>query len=229
MTTQTAGRTLSHRIGPDGLLVLRLHDGEAPAPRDVSGEIATVRSPTAGCSKASRSRPANAVCPSPRAAASRSLAPTSRTSWASAGGRPGTRRRTTELELESRSAATVIVEGASADLEAEGCTATSAIARRRATSSCRRPRTLAADTVSGDLEIDHRRGRDLAARSVSGDLDAAGRLARRSARDDHLGRPASSPACSTARVRTRSRPSAAISSSPRPTTSASSSARSPAT
>jgi len=158
MTTDTTERTLQHRIGPDGLLVVRLHDGEARV-RGTNGDTATVRSLDGALLDGIEVETGE-----------RSLSIRARRGpdFLGIGRRAG---RTTELDIEVPVGATVVIEASSADLDAEGLrgdqryrSASGDVVLRDVSGS------IAADTVSGDLEIIATGAATLAVRTVSGDL-----------------------------------------------------------
>ena len=228
MTTQTQDGVLSHPIGPDGLVVIRVHDGTIRI-RGVSGEVATVRAADGGAIEGLEIEPGE-----------RSLSIASRrgfelldpdvTDFLGLGRRDRAGRgRTRDLQLDIPAGAAVMVEGGSADVDVRGMHGDQ---RYR--------------SASGDLVLADVRG-SLTIEAVSGDIE----IDTDGPRPSPLGpcrvtstcEPAHSPRCarrrpraictsragSTARGRTRSRPSAAMRPSPRATTSASKPGRSPAT
>ena len=163
MTTQTHD-AVSHPIGPDGLLVLRVHDGQVNV-RGVAGDIATIRS-TDGASVDSLE-----IEPGERSLSIR----TRRADFGDffdfgrkAGGRRG---RAKDLQLEVPAGATIVVEGASADLDVRGLhgdqryrSASGDLVLRDVSGS------LTIEAVSGDIEIGADGPATIAARTVSGDM-----------------------------------------------------------
>ncbi|HUP55522.1 MAG TPA: DUF4097 family beta strand repeat-containing protein [Methylomirabilota bacterium] len=192
MTTETQDGLLSHHIGADGLLVLRVHDGTIRL-RGVSGEVATVR--------AADGRPLDGLEIEPGA---RSLSIGARRGFDIigpeflGGGRRdrGRRRRIKDLELEVPVGASVIVEGASADVDVRGLHGDQ---RYRSASgdlvladvagsltieavsgdieiATDGPSTIIARTVSGNLEVRAGSVAELKATTTSGDLDITARF-----------------------------------------------------
>jgi hypothetical protein len=176
MTTQTQDGVLSHPIGPDGLLVLRVHDGHIRV-RGVSGEVATVR--------AADGQPIDGLEIEP---GERSLSIASRRGidilgpdFLGFGRRDRTRGRgrTKDLHLDVPASATVIVEGASADVDVQGMHGDQ---RYRSASGdlvlADVGGSLTIEALSGDIEIGTDGPSAITARTVSGDLELrAGSLA----------------------------------------------------
>lgn len=171
MTTQTQDGILSHRIGPDGLVVVRVHDGDIRV-RGVSGDLATVR--------AADGEPLNGL---EIESGERSMTIATRRGPDLLGfgrreqGRG--RSRTRDLHLEIPAGATVVVEGASADLDVRGLHGDQ---RYRSASGdlvlVDVRGTLNIEAVSGDVEVDADGPASVSARTVSGDLGLrAGSLA----------------------------------------------------
>jgi hypothetical protein len=164
MTTQTQDGVLSHRIGPDGLLVLRLHDGRIRL-RGVSGEVATVRRADGGPLEGLEIEPGE-----------RSLSIASRRGldFVAFGRRKRAhgRGRTEDLQVEVPSGAAIIVEGASADVDVQG---THGDQRYRSASGdlvlAGVQGSLTIEAVSGDVQIGTDGPATVTARTVSGDLD----------------------------------------------------------
>ena len=176
MTTQTQDGVLSHPIGPDGLLVLRVHDGTIRL-RGVNGETATVRAADGGALEGLEIEPGE-----------RSLSIGSRRGidilgpdFLGFGRRDRTRGRgrTKDLHLDVPAGATVIVEGASADVDVQGMHGDQ---RYRSASGdlvlADVRGSLTIEALSGDIEIGTDGPSTVTARTVSGDLDLrAGSLA----------------------------------------------------
>jgi putative adhesin len=175
MTTQTQDGVVSHGIGPDGLVVLRVHDGTIRI-RGVGGEVATVRAADGGAIEGLEIETGE-----------RSLSIASRRGFELLGpdfpgfgrrDRAG-RGRTKDLQLEIPAGAAVIVEGASADVDVRGMHGDQ---RYRSASGdlvlADVRGSLTIEAVSGDIEIGTDGPSTVTARSVSGDLDLrAGSLA----------------------------------------------------
>lgn len=166
MTTQTYDEVMSHRIGADGLLVLRVHDGEIRV-RGVGGDVATVR--------ATDGRPLAGL---EIEGGDRSLSIRSRRGpdfdFGFGFGRRDRSRghgRTRSLELEVPAGATVVVEGASADVDVQD---TNGDQRYRSASGdlvLRGVRgSLTIEAISGDVEVDADGPATIRARTVSGNL-----------------------------------------------------------
>ncbi len=158
MTAQTADRAMQHRIGPDGLLVVRLHDGEVRI-RGTGGDTATVRSVDGALLDSLEIETGD-----------RSLSIRARRGPDFLGlVRRGP--RSTELEIDVPAGATVVIEAASAEIEANGLHGDQ---RYRTASGDMElddvSGSVIADTVSGDLEIVATAPATVAARTVSGDL-----------------------------------------------------------
>ena len=171
MTTQTNDAVVTHRIGADGMVVVRIADGQVRL-RGVTGDNATVRAADG-----------NALVGLDIEPGERSL--TIRTGrgielrgfgW---GDRSRGRGRTCDVELEIPSGATVVVEGASTDVEVRGLrgdqryrSASGDLVLREVSGS------LTIEALSGDVEIGADGPSTISARSVSGDLDVrAGSIA----------------------------------------------------
>jgi len=166
MTTQTNDAVLTHRIGADGMVVVRIADGQVRL-RGVAGDAATVR--------AADGKPLDALEIEP---GERSL--TVRTGRGielrgfglGRGDRPRGRGRTRDVQLDIPSGATVVVEGASTDVDARGLrgdqryrSASGDLVLREVSGS------LTIEALSGDVEIDADGPATITARTVSGDLD----------------------------------------------------------
>ena len=164
MTTQTQDGVVSHRIGPDGLVVVRVHDGDIRV-RGVTGDLATVRAadgePLNGLDIESGDR-------------SLSIATQRGPDFFGISRRDGGRGRgrTKHLHLEVPAGATVVVEGASADLDVRGLHGDQ---RYRSASGdlvlADVSGSLTIEAVSGDIEVDADGPASVTARTVSGDLD----------------------------------------------------------
>jgi Putative adhesin len=153
MTIDTDRGIIDHAIGADGLLVLRLVDGDARL-RGVEGDRVTVRSAD-GESLASFDIEPGAG----------SLAIRSRTDdrRASSSG---------DIVVDVPAAATVMVEAGSADIVAEGLTGDIRFTTTSGDLSIRDVAgSLVAEAVSGDIEIVAPGSLAVTARTVSGDLD----------------------------------------------------------
>lgn len=168
MTTETQDGVLSHRIGPDGLVVLRVHDGTIRL-RGVSGEVVTVRAADGGAIEGLEIEPGD-----------RSLSIASRRGFDFLGpdflglgrrDRAG-RGRTKDLRLDVPAGAAVLVEGASADVDVRGMHGDQ---RYRSASGdlvlAEVRGSLTIEAVSGDIEIGTDGPSTITARTVSGDLD----------------------------------------------------------
>lgn len=171
MTTQTQDGVLSHRIGPDGLVVVRVHDGDIRL-RGVSGDLATVR--------AADGKPLDSLDID---SGEGSLTIATRRGpeffGFGRGDRGRGRGRAKNLHLEVPAGATVIVEGASADLDVRGLHGDQ---RYRSASGdlvlADVRGTLTIEAVSGDVDVDADGPASVTARTVSGDLELrAGSLA----------------------------------------------------
>jgi hypothetical protein len=164
MTTETNDAVVTHRIGADGMVVVRIADGHVRL-RGVTGDAATVR--------AADGKPLDGLEIEP---GERSL--TVRTGrgielrgfgW---GDRPRGRGRTRDVQLEIPSGATVVVEGASTDVDVRGLrgdqryrSASGDLVLREVSGS------LTIEALSGDVEIGADGPATITARTVSGDLD----------------------------------------------------------
>jgi hypothetical protein len=164
MTTQTNDAVVTHRIGADGMVVVRIADGQVRL-RGVTGDAATVR--------AADGKPLDGLEVEP---GERSL--TVRTGrgiefrgfgW---GDRTRGRGRTRDVELEIPAGATVVVEGASTDVDVRGLrgdqryrSASGDLVLREVSGS------LTIEALSGDVHIDADGPATITARTVSGDLD----------------------------------------------------------
>ena len=178
MTAQTDSRVLTHRIGADGLFVLRVDFGDIRI-RGIDGEVATVR--------AADGEPLDGLEVEP---GERSLAIRSRRSadllgsdfldFARRGrGRGRARGPARDLQLEIPAGATVVVEGASADVDVRGMHGDQ---RYRSASGdlvlADVRGSLTIEAVSGDVEVGADGPVSITARTVSGDLEVrAGSIA----------------------------------------------------
>jgi hypothetical protein len=164
MTTQTDDAVVTHRIGVDGMVVVRIADGQVRL-RGVTGAEATVR--------AADGKPLDAL---EIESGERSLTVrTGRGSEFRGFGRSDRARgrgRTKDVELEIPFGATVVVEGASTDVDVRGLrgdqryrSALGDLVLREVSGS------LTIEALSGDVEIDADGPSTITARTVSGDLD----------------------------------------------------------
>jgi hypothetical protein len=171
MTTQTQDGVHSHPIGLDGLLVLRVHDGTIRL-RGVTGEVATIR--------AADGEPLDGleIEPGDRSLSIRSgrgpdfLGPDFLSFGRRDRARGRGRGRTKDLHLEVPAGATVIVEGASADLDVQGMHGDQ---RYRSASGdlvlAGVRGSITIEALSGDVRIGADGPSTITARTVSGDLD----------------------------------------------------------
>jgi hypothetical protein len=167
MTTQTNDAVVTHRIGADGMVVVRIADGQVRL-RGVTGDEATVR--------AADGKPLDGLEIEPgegsltvrtgRGIEFRGLG------WSD---RPRGRGRTRDLQLDVPFGATVVVEGASTDVDVRGLrgdqryrSASGDLVLREVSGS------LTIEALSGDVEIDADGPATITARTVSGDLDLRG-------------------------------------------------------
>lgn len=155
MTTMTAGSSLEHPIGPDGIVKLRLRDGEIRL-RAVDGETVRVRE--------RGGRDLASLFSIDLGTGSADLS-----SGDGDGGRHG--RGHAEIEVDLPHRATVVVETTSAEIEADGLLGDQ---RYRTTSGevtlTAAGGRIAVEAVSGDLDIVATDDSDLAIRTVSGDV-----------------------------------------------------------
>lgn len=139
----------AHQIGLDGLVVLRLRDGDVRI-RGIEGDTATVRTSDADDATSLSVE---------RGTASLTIT-------------AGNGTATPDLDLEIPVRATVLVEASSSDIRAEGLLGQQ---RYQTTSGDIQVRDVAGDlsveAVSGDLEITAVAAASIAARTVSGDLE----------------------------------------------------------
>ncbi len=158
MTTDAKDHVLQHTIGADGLLVVRLHDGEARI-RGTDGDTATVRTIDGDLLDRLEIETGD-----------RSLSIRARRGPDFLGLFPRD-PRSTELEVDVPAGATVVIEAASADIAARGLRGDQ---RYRSASGDLRlddvSGRVAGDTVSGDLVIVATGSAAVTARTVSGDL-----------------------------------------------------------
>ena len=160
MTTQT-NDVVSHRIGADGLVAIRAHDGHITL-HGVAGDDATIRAADgASLDTLEIERGERSLAVRPRGGID-FLGP----DFLIFG------RRAKDLHLEIPAGATVIVEGASADIDVRGLHGDQ---RYRSASGdlvlhdVRGSMTI--EAVSGDVELAADGPATIAARTVSGDLD----------------------------------------------------------
>jgi hypothetical protein len=158
-STTTGGPILEHAIGTEGLLVVRVRDGSVRL-RGIDGETVLVRERGDGA--------LDDTFDIERSASSLSLS-TGRGFRFAAGRRGG--GGTTDVTIEVPRGATVVVEAASADIEADGLigdqryrTASGDIGLRAVTGR------ISLDAVSGDIDATATGEATIEARSVSGDL-----------------------------------------------------------
>jgi Toastrack DUF4097 len=169
MTTRTENGVLSHRIGTDGLFVLRVHFGDIRI-RGIDGEVATVRAadgqPLEGLEIEPGER--SLAIRSPRSA---EFLPPDFLDFARRGRRGRARGLARDLQVEIPAGATLVVEGASADLDVRGMHGDQ---RYRSASGdlvlADVRGSLTIEAVSGDVEIDADGPAKITARTVSGDL-----------------------------------------------------------
>jgi hypothetical protein len=154
MTTTSVGSSVGHVIGPDGLFSVRLEDGEIRL-RAVAGDTVHVRDMGDGDLHAMFTVELG------EGSASFTLA------------KDGLFRRgpNADLMIEVPSRATVVVEGRSADIEADGLLGDQ---RYRTVSGDARLRSvsgrIAVDSVSGDIDILASGEAGMTVRTVSGDV-----------------------------------------------------------
>ena len=168
MTTQT-NDVVSHRIGADGLVAIRAHDGRITL-RGIAGDDATIRAADgASLDSLEIERGECSLAIRPRGGID-FLGPDFLMFGRRDHGRR--RRRAKDLHLEIPAGATVIVEGASADIDVRGLHGDQ---RYRSASGdlvlhdVRGSMTI--EAVSGDVELAADGPATIAARTVSGDLD----------------------------------------------------------
>ena len=192
MTTLTQDGVLAHPIGSDGLLVLRLHDGRIRL-RGVSGDVATVHAADGGSLEGLEIEPGerslSIAAPRGLDILGPDLLDFRRRDRAG-------RNRARDLQLEVPSGATVVVEGASADVDVRGmhgdqryrsASGDLVLADVRGSLTIEAlsgdiwigtdgPASITARTVSGDLELRAGSLAELRATTTSGDLDITGRF-----------------------------------------------------
>lgn len=163
MTTATGSR-LEHTIGAEGLLAIRLRDGEVRL-HAVDGDVARVRDvnghqlgemfaiQAADGSLSLRADRGLEILVGPRSM------------------RPGGGRHTPELEIDMPRRATLVLEAASGDVQADGLlgdqryrTASGDVVLRAVSGR------VAVEVVSGDIDITATGESQVSARSVSGDI-----------------------------------------------------------
>lgn len=167
MTTQT-NELVSHRIGADGLVVLRVHDGRITL-RGVAGDEATIRAVDGAPLDSLEIEPGErSLAIRPRGGVD--IGP----DFLDFGRRDRGRRRgrAKDLHLEIPAGATVIVEGASADIDVLGLHGDQRYRSASGDLVLRDVRgSLTTEAVSGDIELSADGPAKIAARTVSGDLD----------------------------------------------------------
>ena len=160
MTTGTLAAELSHPIGTDGLFVLRVHDGDIRI-RGIDGDVATIRATDGGRLDGLDVESGD-----------RSLSVRSRRGADFFGFGRDRGRRARDLHIEVPAGATIVIEGASADVDVRGMHGDQ---RYRSASGdlvlLDVRGSLTIDSVSGDIEIAADGPSTIAARTVSGDLD----------------------------------------------------------
>ncbi len=154
MTTMTAGSSLEHPIGPDGIVKLRLRDGEVRL-RAVDGETVRIRE--------RHGRDLGALFSIDLGTGSADL---------SSGDDRHGRGRDPDIEVDLPHRATVVVETTSAEIAADGLRGDQ---RYRTTSGEVTLQAvggrIAVEAVSGDLDIVATADTDLVVRTVSGDVE----------------------------------------------------------
>jgi Putative adhesin len=159
MTADTRLGSLDHAIGADGLLVIRLDDGDLDL-RGVDGDTVRVRSMD-GRSMAS--------VEVERGDGSLTVTSGQATHAREPGSRPRSGRADLLVEVPTR--ATVVVEASSAEITAEGLTGQQQLRTASGDLVVRDVQgSLTAEAVSGDVAIEARGPLELAARTVSGDM-----------------------------------------------------------
>jgi hypothetical protein len=164
MTTQTNDAVVTHTIGADGMVVVRVVDGQVRL-RGVTGDAVTVRAidgkPLDGLDVEPGER--SLTVRTGRGSQPRGLG------WTD---RPRGRGRTRDVQLDIPSGATVVVEGASTDVDVRGLrgdqryrSASGDLVLHEVSGS------LTIEALSGDVEIGADGPATITARTVSGDLD----------------------------------------------------------
>lgn len=174
MTAQIHDTLVSHGIGPDGLVNLRVHDGRVTI-RGVDGDAAIVRATDGGSldaldvERGERSLEVRAR----RGLDLRALG----TDFAGFGRRDPVRDRShdrgraKDLLLEIPTGATIVVEGASADVDVQGMRGEQRYRSASGDLVLRDVRgSLTIEAVSGDVEVSADGPATIVARSVSGDV-----------------------------------------------------------
>jgi hypothetical protein len=163
MTTAT-GSTIEHTIGAEGLLAIRIGDGEVRL-RGIDGEIARVHDVN--------ERDLGEMLSIEQGEGSLSLRSGRRLdiAFGRLGGRRGVRHDAPELEIELPRRASIVVEAASCDVQADGLlgdqryrTASGDVTLRAVTGR------MNIEAVSGDIDITATGTAEVVARTVSGDL-----------------------------------------------------------
>jgi len=174
MTTQTQDAVVSHRIGEDGLVDIRVHDGRVTI-RAVEGALATVRATDGESLAGIEVEPGDG---------SLSIRTRRGPDFLAFGpdfrgfgrhdrdrGRKRSRGRAKELLLEIPAGTTVVVEGASADVDVRGMRGEQRYRSASGDLVLHEVRgSLTIEAVSGDVEIGADGPARIVARSVSGDL-----------------------------------------------------------
>ena len=157
MTPTTTSASLGHAIGPNGLLSIRLRDGRARL-RAVDGDVLRIRD--------RHERDLADMFAIDLGDGSASF----RAGKSASGGRHGDHTPDIEIDLPRR--ATVVIEGGSADIEADGL---SGDQRYRTASGDMTLRAVsgrvAVDAVSGDVEISATGETAVTIKTVSGDVE----------------------------------------------------------
>jgi hypothetical protein len=172
MTAETHDALVSHRIGRDGLLNLRVHDGRVTI-RGVDGDTATIRAADGESTEGLDVEPGDGSL-SIRARGGPDLLalgldPTRL--GRRDRDRKGGRGRAKDLVLEIPAGATVVVEGASADVDVQGMRGDQRYRSASGDLVLRDVRgSLTIEAVSGDIEVSADGPARIAARSISGDL-----------------------------------------------------------
>lgn len=163
MTTTTRS-TMEHAIGSEGLLAIRLRDGELHL-RAVDGEVVRLREVNDHDLGDMFAIDAASGSLSLKAGRGLEIVVGPRTM------RRGSGRHTPELEIDVPRRATVVVEATSGDIEADGLlgdqryrTASGDVTLRAVSGK------LSIEAVSGDIDITATGDADVTARSVSGDV-----------------------------------------------------------
>jgi hypothetical protein len=166
MTTKARSSTVEHRIGPDGVLALRLDDGDIRI-RGVAGDRASVRA-------SGGDRLDDLVIQ--RGDGSLTIAagrgPDGRHGRAASG--------TPDLIVEMPAAATLLLDSRNGDIRTEGLTGQARLTSASGDVVVREAGgSLTIEAVSGDIEIDAPGTVELVTRTVSGDLEVHAGVLRR--------------------------------------------------